>query len=253
MMSASLEVRLRKVYGGLGACWERGVVKLFWGGCESVVSMISILMKTYFFVIFLPHTVFHSSSFHEISFCLSKIILIHSGLADVCLSGLEVSVQLLVQFLGGGGGLLLAAAAGAASTPASLAAASTSALAARASLLHTSAAARLPAFRSPLSWRPLGPGWGWGGEGLLDLGGAGCHGDLHGPSVQGDSVVLLESFDGVGPPVEDDVGGAQGTARPVIVDRGSLQVAELGEQLCDVRVADAKVQVGHDQLAWATC
>ena len=110
----------------------------------------------------------------------------------------------------------------------------------------------LPAFRSPLSWRPLGPGWGWGGEGLLDLGGAGCHGDLHGPSVQGDSVVLLEGFDGVGPPVKDDVGGAQGTARPVVVDRGSLQVAELGEQLCDVRVADAKVQVGHDQLAWAT-
>ena len=35
---------------GLRSLFGAGVVKLFWGGCESVVSMISILMKTYFFL-----------------------------------------------------------------------------------------------------------------------------------------------------------------------------------------------------------
>lgn len=63
--------------------------------------------------------------------------------------------------------------------------------------------------------------------------------------------MYLFTFDGVRSPVKDDVGGAEGPARPVVVHGSSSQLAELGEELVDVRIGNAEVQVGDDQLAGA--
>ena len=57
------------------------------------------------------------------------------------------------------------------------------------------------------------------------------------------------TFHGIAPPVEGDLGCAQTPAASVVVHGGHLQVPELAEELVDVGVRDAEVQVGDDELA----
>ena len=59
------------------------------------------------------------------------------------------------------------------------------------------------------------------------------------------------TLEGVGSPVEDDLGRAERPAAPVVVDRGRLQFAELWEEFLDVGVRDAEVEVGHHELGGA--
>merc|ERR550539_2360692 len=74
------------------------------------------------------------------------------------------------------------------------------------------------------------------------------HLDPHGSSVQGNSVVLLQSFHGVASSVESDLGGSETPPAPVVVNIGQLEAAELSEELVDIRVGDTEVQVGDNQL-----
>ena len=67
-------------------------------------------------------------------------------------------------------------------------------------------------------WRSLGwplPDWWWWVESLFDLGGWGCHGDLHGSPIQGHAVVLLKGLHSVAPPVINDISCAKGSPGPV--------------------------------------
>ena len=56
------------------------------------------------------------------------------------------------------------------------------------------------------------------------------------------------TLEGVRSPVENDLCCAERPPAPVVVNRGSFQLAELGEELLDVRVGDAEVEVGDDEL-----
>merc|ERR1719229_1781759 len=85
-----------------------------------------------------------------------------------------------------------------------------------------------------------------GCRGAVQLGGGDL--DLHGSPVERDSVVLLHGLEGVRSPVENDLCCAERPSAPVVVDRRSFQLAELGEELLDVRVGDAEVEVGDDEL-----
>ena len=59
------------------------------------------------------------------------------------------------------------------------------------------------------------------------------------------------TLEGIRSAVEDDLCCAERPAAPVVVHRGRLELAELGEQLLDVGVGDAEVQVGDDELGGA--
>ena len=71
----------------------------------------------------------------------------------------------------------------------------------------------LSALWCSLGW-PL-PDWWWWVESLFDLGGWGCHGDLHGSPVQAHAVVLLKGLHSVAPPVINHISCAKGSPRPV--------------------------------------
>merc|ERR550539_1735679 len=75
------------------------------------------------------------------------------------------------------------------------------------------------------------------------------HLDPHGSSIQGNSVVLLQSFHGVASSVKRDLSGAETPSTPVVVNIGQLEAAELSEKLVDIRVGDTEVQVGDNELA----
>ncbi len=60
------------------------------------------------------------------------------------------------------------------------------------------------------------------------------------------------TFDGIRLSVEDDVCRAEGPPGAIIVDSSGPQVPELREELLDVGVGDAKVQVRHHQLGGAS-
>ena len=57
------------------------------------------------------------------------------------------------------------------------------------------------------------------------------------------------TFHGVASSVKRDLCRSQASAAPVIVNIGQLEVPELAEQLVDVGVRHAEVQVGDDELA----
>ena len=66
-------------------------------------------------------------------------------------------------------------------------------------------------------------------------------------SANGRDIMKL-TLEGVRSPVENDLCCAERPSAPVVVNRGSFQLAELGEELLDVGVGDAEVEVGDDEL-----
>ena len=56
------------------------------------------------------------------------------------------------------------------------------------------------------------------------------------------------TLDGVTPSVVDDLRRAETPSAPVVVDGAGPEVAELAEQLADVGLRHAEVEVGDDQL-----
>ena len=65
-------------------------------------------------------------------------------------------------------------------------------------------------------------------------------------------LLLKLTFDGVAFPVVGNLCCSEAASRPVVVHRGQLEAAELGEELRDVGLAHPKVQVGHQQFTGAT-
>merc|ERR1719273_960222 len=137
-------------------------------------------------------------------------------------------------------GLLLSSSASAAAscTTTSAPAASATSATASAAAERTLAAGTLPDAAAHGSPQRLGLQ-------RLDTG----HLDPHRSSVERNSVVLFQCFHGISPPVEGDLGSAQTPAASVVVHGGHLEVPELAEELVDVGVRDAEVQVGDDELA----
>ena len=61
--------------------------------------------------------------------------------------------------------------------------------------------------------------------------------------------MFKSTFDSVGHSLEDDTGRAQGPRGPVVVNGGSLQFPELGEEFADVGIGDAGVQVADVEFS----
>ena len=59
---------------------------------------------------------------------------------------------------------------------------------------------------------------------------------------------LRGTFDGVRLSVKDDVGRTVWPAGPVVVNGGGPKFPELWEELADVRIGDAVIQVADDQF-----
>lgn len=62
---------------------------------------------------------------------------------------------------------------------------------------------------------------------------------------------LKLTFDGVRLPVKNDISSPEGAATSVIVDGRRLELPKFGEELLDVGIRNAKVQVGHHEFARA--
>ena len=59
------------------------------------------------------------------------------------------------------------------------------------------------------------------------------------------------TFNGIAPPLKDDLGSSKTPSAPIVVHRGEFQVAKLAEQLVDVALTHPKVQIAHQQLSRA--